>query len=128
MNLKTSSTIGYERHFNRVLKTIDYGKDIFINHLTADLPLHSPSFDSIIALNRRRPAHDHDRLLETRQAGQVAEFVEAGGAVLDVRDGKLFAGEHLPGSLSVPLAIGQLAGRVPWLITPDQDISVDSLG
>lgn len=121
MNLKTSSTIGYERRFNRVLKTIPYGKDFFVNNLIADLPLHSPSFDPIIAANRQGPPN-HDQVIEIIQPDQVEEFMAAGGLVLDVRDSKLFALEHIPGSLNVPLAIEQLAGRVPWLIKPDLDI------
>src|SRR5258708_38980384 len=48
--------------------------------------------------------------------------MDAGWVVLDVRDSKSFALEHIPGSLNVPLSIEQLAGRVPWLIRPDQDI------
>lgn len=121
MNLKTNSTIGYERRFNRVLKTIAYGRDFFVSNLTADLPLHSPSFDPIIAANRQGPP-DHDQLIDTIQPEQVAAFLAAGGAALDVRDNKSFALEHIPGSFNVPLSAGQLAGRVQWLIRPDQDI------
>lgn len=123
MNLKTSSTIGYERRFNRVLKTVVYGRDYFVDNLTADLPLHSPSFDPLIATNRQGPP-DTDQQLETIQAWQLGDLITAGWMVLDARDSQAFAAEHIPGSLNVPLSIGQMAGRVPWLIRPDQHIAL----
>ncbi len=121
MNLKTSSTIGYERRNNRALKTISFGKDIFVRDLTADLPLHSPSFETIIAANRQGPPAV-DQPVYNFTASEVANFLADGGVLLDVRDGKKFEEGHIPGSLSIPLSIGQLAGRAPWLIEPGQDI------
>lgn len=121
MNLKASSTLGYERRFNRALQAIPQGKDYFIQSLTADLPLHSPSFDSIIEINRQGPP-DHSLPLEKLEVGDVAEFRAKGGVVLDVRDAQTFAMEHILGSLSIPLSAGQFVGRVPWIIKPDEDI------
>ncbi len=119
MNLKTSSTIGYERRFNRALQAVSFGREYFVHSLTADLPPHSPSFDTVIGINRHGPP-DHDVPPQTIEVAHLPQWEANNGVVLDVRDGKSFMAAHIPGALSVPLAIGQLAGRVAWLVQPGQ--------
>lgn len=121
MNLKTSSTIGYERRFNRALQALAQGKAAFVQNLTADLPLHSPSFENIIAINRQGPP-DHDLPLQSLATAEAGEFMAGGGVPLDVRDNSLYVAGHLPGSVNVPLSSGQLASQVSWLIRPTEDI------
>ncbi len=107
MNLKTSSTLGYERRFNRALQDLQHGKDTFIHNLTADLPLHSPSFEVIIDINRQGPP-DHDLPLEEMDPAEARRYLAGGAVILDVRDTADFAAGHLPGSIGVPYSSGQL--------------------
>jgi rhodanese-related sulfurtransferase len=123
MNLKASSTLGFERRFNRALQAIPQGKDFFIESLTADLPAHSPSFDNIIAINRAGPP-DHDTPLEMISSGEVKDFLAQNGVALDVRDGSVYAEEHVLGSINIPLSGGQVAGRAGWLIEPEENVLV----
>ncbi len=121
MNLKTSSTLGYERRFNRALQDLQHGKDTFIHNLTADLPLHSPSFEVIIDINRQGPP-DHDLPLEEMDPAEARRYLAGGAVILDVRDTADFAAGHLPGSIGVPYSSGQLPSQVSWLINPLEDM------
>ena len=57
MDLKVSSTIGYERRHNELLRVAD--EDDFVARATANLRPQPPNFKAIVAINRgplRTPA------------------------------------------------------------------------
>src|SRR5204863_628266 len=51
MDLKVSSTIGFERASQRLLRVTD--EDEFVAETTAALPPQPPNFQAIVAINRR---------------------------------------------------------------------------
>jgi hydroxyacylglutathione hydrolase len=119
MSTKPGSTIGFERRFNRLLRTGE--EDEFVRALTATLALQPPNFKRIVALNRGPLLTDAVELaaLEPRQA----EAVLAGGATLvDGRDTHDFDAAHVPGSINVTTTRRAVGTRAAWVVDPEGEV------
>jgi glyoxylase-like metal-dependent hydrolase (beta-lactamase superfamily II)/rhodanese-related sulfurtransferase len=116
---KTSSTIGYERHHNRLL-SLDRTR--FVEELVRELPPRPPNIARIVELNRARahsapppvPVLDEDAL--------ICEIV-AGAQVIDGRPPAIFDAGHLPGSINLPAGRSQ-GTRAGWVLEPDERLVV----
>lgn len=102
---RTHSTLGAERESNPWLKIEDRAE--FVRSLTADPPPRPANMDDLLRMNR-----EGVHIPQEISAAEAAERVGQGGAasVLDVRTDLEHQGEHIPGSVHIPL--DRLADRV----------------
>ena len=114
MDLKVSSTIGYERRHNELLGVAD--EDEFVARATAGLRPQPPNFKSIVAINRgpleRRPLDAEP--LTPRQVEQ------SDAPVIDIRTALQFDEAHIPGAISNTVLQAGFGTRLAWIAGPDQ--------
>ena len=93
IDLKVSSTVGYERRHNELLNVTD--EDEFVGRATANLRPQPPNFKAIVELNRgplRRETVDAHPLTP-RQIQQLD------APVIDIRTPMQFDDAHIPGAI-----------------------------
>jgi rhodanese-related sulfurtransferase len=119
MDLKVSSTIGYERAHQDLLRVDD--EEEFVRRAIASLGPQPPNFRNIVALNRgplvRDGAEAHP--LTPRQVQQA----QAGGAlVVDVRTELQFDEAHVPGAVCITTSRAGFGSKLAWLAAPEQQL------
>ncbi len=97
LDLKTSSTIGFERRHNRALGFADEAE--FVVRTTASLGDKPPNVERIVNLNRG-PLVEHFGTPQALTPHQVEEAVAAGACVVDGRSNEEFDESHIAGALS----------------------------
>ncbi|HVO54733.1 MAG TPA: rhodanese-like domain-containing protein [Solirubrobacterales bacterium] len=97
LDLKTSSTIGFERRHNRALGIVD--ADEFVADQLASLGDKPPNVDHIVSLNRG-PFVEGFGYPQPMTPHEVEEAVAAGAVVIDGRTNEEFDESHIPGALS----------------------------
>ncbi len=97
LDLKTSSTIGFERCHNRALGFADPGE--FVADQLASLGDKPPNVDHIVSLNRG-PFVEGFGYPQPMTPHEVEEAVAAGAVVIDGRTNEEFDESHIPGALS----------------------------
>jgi hydroxyacylglutathione hydrolase len=116
MSSKPSSTIGYERRFNRAL-LIDNELEFVADAGGAGAP-KPPNMTRIVELNRGP---------FVGAAAPVPELPTPGDAtVVDVRPVRDFLAGHRPGALSVPVRGDSFATRAAFVLDPEQPIAIQS--
>lgn len=116
MSSKASSTIGFERRFNRALELIGDGEDEFVQDRVSASTPRPPNMDRIVALNRG------PFLAAQPPLGSVESA--KGGVVLDVRTGREFSAGHLPGAFNVPVSGSSFATKAAFVLTADEPVSI----
>lgn len=119
MDLKPSSTIGYEQTANPVLQITD--EQEFVDHSLAGLGPQPPNFEAIVALNRGPLATDGVQL-QPLAPRQVREHHERGALLVDVRTDVQFDEAHVPGAISIPTMRAGFGSKLAWLADRDQPI------
>jgi len=119
MDLKVSSTIGYERAAQKLLQITD--EDEFVERTTSGLPPQPPNFRNIVALNRG------PLVMETVEAHPLTprqlQLAQAEGAlVVDTRTELQFDDAHIPGAVSITARRAGFGSKLAWLIEPGQGI------
>src|SRR3954451_2727074 len=119
MDLKTSSTLGYERAHNELLR-IDSEED-FVAATTRKLPPQPPNFQAIVALNRGALVRDlpDAHPLAPRQV-ELAQ--RAGALVVDVRTDAQFDDAHIPGAVCNPAIRAGFGTKLAWVADREQDV------
>jgi glyoxylase-like metal-dependent hydrolase (beta-lactamase superfamily II)/rhodanese-related sulfurtransferase len=119
MDMKVSSTIGYEREHNDLLAIEDEAE--FVQRALAKLGPQPPNFQAIVEINRgplEREGVDA-RPLTPRQ-------VEAGRAedalVVDVRTALQFDDAHVPGAVCIPAVQAGYGTKLAWLADREQEV------
>jgi hydroxyacylglutathione hydrolase len=97
IDLKTSSTIGFERLHNPALKIADEAE--FVEDAVSSLGDRPPNIEQIVALNRG-PLVEHFGTPAPLSPHEVAEAVAAGALVIDGRTNEQFDEAHVAGALS----------------------------
>ena len=119
MDLKVSSTIGFERAHNESLRIRD--EDEFVKQALAGLGPQPPNFKNIVALNlgnlRRERVEAHPLA-----ARQVEQHRVAGALLVDVRTELQFDDAHVPASISNTMLRAGFGSKLAWLADPDQDV------
>jgi hydroxyacylglutathione hydrolase len=119
MDLKVSSTIGYERAHQPMLAIAD--PDEFVERAIAALGPQPPNFHNIVALNRgplvRDVADAHP--LTPRQLMQARA---EGGLLVDVRTELQFDEAHVPGSVCITTRRAGFGSKLAWLAEPQQPL------
>jgi hydroxyacylglutathione hydrolase len=119
MDLKVSSTIGFERAHNPVLAIGE--EDAFVHAALATLGPQPPNFRNIVEVNRgpllQDGAEAHPlapRQLERRRA--------EGALLVDVRTELQFDEAHIPGAVCITALRAGFGTKLAWLADPDQDV------
>jgi len=121
MSAKKSSTLGYERNANHMLRFESF--EAFKADITSAFPVRPKSFSHIIATNRQGAglldACTLDKRLTPAQFQNLMK--EEDTVVLDTRDSAAYGGFHIPGSINIGFE-KQLANWVGMVIDPDTDL------
>lgn len=116
MSSKGSSTLGYERHANPMLRFADF--DSFKASVMAEFPARPKSFSHIINTNLKgAPLLVRCPVDQAMNPDRFAQEIEAGAVVIDTRDAAAFGGMHIPGSLSIGFE-KQIANWVGMVVEP----------
>jgi rhodanese-related sulfurtransferase len=121
IDLKVSSTIGYERTHQDVLGIVD--EDEFVKRAIAGLGPQPPNFRAIVAINTgalTRGAAQFDPLTPR----QVEQHQRAGGLLVDVRTELQFDDAHIPGAICITVLRAGFGSRLAWLADHDRPVIV----
>jgi glyoxylase-like metal-dependent hydrolase (beta-lactamase superfamily II)/rhodanese-related sulfurtransferase len=119
MDLKVSSTLGFERATSPLLAEAD--EDRFVERALGALGPQPPNFERIVALNRGPLVigGSEARPLTPRQV----ELRRADGAfVVDVRTDVQFDDAHIPGAVCITMLRAGFGSKLAWLADPEQDV------
>jgi len=116
MNLKVSSTIGFERAHQALLGVSD--EDDFVRETTAGLGPQPPNFRNIVALNRG------PLVMETHEAHPLTprQVEQTNALVVDVRTELQFDEAHIPGAVSITARRAGFGSKLAWLAEPGRPI------
>jgi hydroxyacylglutathione hydrolase len=119
MDMKTSTTIGFERAHNETLAISD--EDEFVRQALDKLGPQPPNFHAIVELNKGPLLTDGVELLPL--APRQVEQKRAGGALLvDVRTDMQFDDAHITGSACIPLMRAGFGSKLAWVADRDQEV------
>lgn len=120
MSSKTSTTLGYERHTNPLLRLDSVDK--FKKHFMQEYPARPKSFSHIIAMNAKGVSllakHRDDWSLTPPQ---FREAMGKGAKIIDTRDAPAYGGVHIPGSINIGFG-NQMANWIGMAVDPESDI------
>ena len=120
MSAKKSSTLGYERRANPMLRFPSF--EAFKAEVMSAFPLRPKSFSHIIQTNIEGAATLDACPMDKGLTPQQFEAMMAGGAlVIDARDSAAFGGFHIPGSINIGFE-KQLANWVGMVVEPNSEI------
>ncbi|MEA2190014.1 MAG: hydroxyacylglutathione hydrolase [Solirubrobacteraceae bacterium] len=119
MDMKISSTIGYERDNNAALR-IEREED-FVAHALARLGPQPPNLQAIVALNTG-PLRSGTVDLPALSPRQVQQQREDGALVVDVRTDLQFDEAHIPGSVCIPMLRAGFGSKLAWIAGGDRQI------
>jgi hydroxyacylglutathione hydrolase len=121
LDLKSSSTIGFERRHNRALQIADEAE--FIEDQVGSLGDKPPNIERIVDLNRGPLVEDFGTpaALSTHE---VEELVEQGAVVIDGRTNEQFDEAHIEGALSASSYDTGFATKVSRVAPEGSDIVV----
>ena len=119
MDLKTSSTIGFERRHNPALAISD--EDEFVSAALAGLGPQPPNFEAIVELNRGPLLTDGVELLPLAPR-QVEQQRLDGALLVDVRTDQQFDDAHIPGAIAIPMLYAGFGSRLAWLADREQEV------
>ncbi|HZB77339.1 MAG TPA: MBL fold metallo-hydrolase [Solirubrobacteraceae bacterium] len=117
MDLKISSTIGFERAHQELLRVDD--EDEFVARSIASLGPQPPNFRAIVELNRGPLVRDtvEAHPLTPRQVEQARDD---GALVVDVRTELQFDEAHIPGAIGITARRAGFGSKLAWLAEPGQ--------
>lgn len=125
MDLKPSSTIGFERRHQPLLQIED--EDEFVARLTGQLGPQPPNIGTIVDLNR-------GPLVETADAApplspeQLARAQADGALVVDVRTEAAYDAGHVPGAISITARRGGFGTKLGWVAGADRPVALVGAG
>ncbi len=119
MDMKVSSTIGYERRHNDLLSISD--EDDFVRRSIAKLAPQPPNFEAIVAINRG-PLETGGVEIMPLTPRQVEQKERDGALIVDVRTDLQFDDAHIPGSVSNTMLRAGFGTKLAWIADRDQEI------
>jgi hydroxyacylglutathione hydrolase len=117
----STSTIGYERRHNTALRADD--EDRFVTELIAGLTAYPAYYSRMAPQNLRGPAAADLTGPKPVDADELAKRIADGEWVVDLRDRRLYASDHLTGSVSIELG-NQFATTLGWLMPEDMPLTL----
>jgi hydroxyacylglutathione hydrolase len=119
MDMKVSSTIGFERAHNDLLTLAD--EDEFVDRALAALGPQPPNFRNVVTINRG-PLLVEDIEAHPLAPRQVDQRRAAGALLVDVRTELQFDDAHIPGSVSMTMLRAGFGTKLAWIADPEQEI------
>ena len=119
MDMKVSSTIGYESRHNGLLQIED--EDDFVAQAIGALGPQPPNFKNIVALNKG-PLVTAGVELPPLTPRQVDQKASDGALLVDVRTDLQFDEAHIPGSVSNSAQRAGFGTKLAWIADRDQEI------
>ena len=120
MSAKKSSTLGYERRANPMLRFTSF--EAFKAEVMSAFPIRPKSFSHIIQTNLKGAATlDACPMDKHLTPKQFEEMIADGATIIDARDSAAFGGFHIPGSINIGFE-KQLANWVGMVVDPTADI------
>jgi rhodanese-related sulfurtransferase len=119
MDMKVSSTIGFERRHNELLGEQD--EAVFVERAIRSLPPQPPNFQAVVAINRG-PLTDEAVDAHPLTPRQVEIKQRAGALVVDVRTALQFDEAHIRDSVSNPAAHAGFGTKLAWIAGPGQEV------
>jgi hydroxyacylglutathione hydrolase len=119
LDLKNSSTIGFERRHNRALAIAE--EDEFVEEQVSSLGDKPPNVERIVGLNKGPLVEDFGTPAPL-SPHEVEELVEEGAVVIDGRTNEQFDEAHIEGALSASSYDTGFATKVSRVAPPGADI------
>ncbi len=121
IDMKTSSTIGFERRHNRALAIED--EEAFVEDAVGSIGERPPNVEHIVALNRGpliESISSPARLTPRRFEAAIA----AGAFAVDSRTNEQFDEAHIPGAISASAYDTGFATKVAQVVPPEGEVVV----
>jgi hydroxyacylglutathione hydrolase len=119
MDMKVSSTIGFEREHSELLAVAD--EDEFVRRATAGLRPQPPNFEGIVAVNRGPLAVDGVDV-HPMTPRQVDQARREGALVVDVRTEMQFDEAHIPDAVSITALRAGFGSKLAWVVERGQRV------
>ena len=119
MDMKVSSTIGYERRHNDLLRIED--EDEFVERAIGSLAPQPPNFEGIVAINRG-PLVTDGASIGPLTPRQVELKARDGALIVDVRTDLQFDDAHIPGSVSNTMLRAGFGTKLAWIAERGREI------
>ena len=119
MDMKISSTVGYERAHNPTLAIGD--EDEFVEATLAELGPQPPNFEVIVELNRGPLLTEGVELLPLAPR-QVEQKRARGALLVDVRTDQQFDDSHIPGAISNSMLRAGFGSKLAWIVDRRQEV------
>jgi len=119
MDLKVSSTIGYEMRHNALFAETD--EERFVESATAKLPPQPPNFQAVVDLNRG-PLLTAGVEVMPLAPRQLENKRAEGSLLVDVRTDLQFSEAHIPGSVAITMLSSGFGTKLAWVADPGQEI------
>jgi hydroxyacylglutathione hydrolase len=119
MDMKVSSTVGYERRHNELLAETDEAR--FVERAISGLAPQPPNFKAIVALNRG-PLVTRGAEVLPLTPRQIDSKRQEGALVVDVRTDFQFDDAHVPGSVSNTMMRSGFGTKLAWLADGEDEI------
>src|SRR5215207_5214904 len=119
MDLKVSSTIGFERASQPLLQEDD--EDAFVRRALEALGPQPPNFENIVALNRG-PLVKESVDAHPLTPRQIQQSHRGGAMVVDVRTELQFDEAHIPGAVCITARRAGFGSKLAWLAERDQPL------
>ena len=121
MDMKVSSTVGYEAAHSALLQERD--EDRFVERAISALAPQPPNFQVIVEINRG-PLDRRATEAVPLTPRQVAQGVDDGALLVDVRTAEQFDDAHIRGSVAITILQAGFGSKLAWLADRDRDIIV----
>ena len=119
MDMKVSSTIGYESRHNALLQEKD--EDAFVERAVGNLPPQPPNFQAVVEINRGPLVTGGVEVIPLTPR-QVEQRRADGALLLDVRTDLQFDDAHIPGAVSNTMLRAGFGTKLAWIADADQEI------
>ena len=119
MDMKISSTIGFERAENASLRIAD--EDDFVADALGKLGPQPPNFKAIVAINRG-PLHRSGVEGHPLTPRQVEAMRADGALLVDVRTDQQFDEAHVPGAICITTLRAGFGTKLAWLADRERDV------
>jgi len=121
MDMKISSTVGYEAAHNALLQEGDEAR--FVERAIAGIAPQPPNFRAIVEINRG-PLDRRTTEAVPLTPRQVQQSLADGTMIVDVRTAEQFDDAHIGGSVAITILQAGFGSRLAWLADRDKDIVV----
>jgi hydroxyacylglutathione hydrolase len=121
IDLKTSTTIGFERRHNRALAIAD--EAAFVEDAVGSIGERPPNVEHIVALNRG-PLVDSIGAPSRLSPVAFETAIAAGAVAVDSRTNEQFDEAHIPGAISASAYDTGFATKVAQVVPPEAEVVI----